>query len=53
MQKQLPYFGYGKKVVLTLLISVFVWIYGLFYFGLNFKSNSSVYWLMVSRKTRG
>ncbi|OII71304.1 uncharacterized protein cubi_01779 [Cryptosporidium ubiquitum] len=46
MQKQLPYFGYGKKVASMLLLSVFVWICGLFYFGLDLKSNTSVYWLM-------
>ncbi|KAH8584087.1 Nef associated 1 [Cryptosporidium sp. chipmunk genotype I] len=46
IKNQLPYFGYGKKVVSVLLFSAFVWIFGLFHFGINSKSNISVCWMM-------
>ncbi|QOY41523.1 hypothetical protein cpbgf_500886 [Cryptosporidium parvum] len=45
IKDQLPYFGYGKKVVSILLFSVFVWIFGLFHFGTNSKNNTRVYWI--------
>ncbi|KAH7649735.1 hypothetical protein FG379_001965 [Cryptosporidium bovis] len=45
-RKELPYFGYGKKVVLLLTLCFVSWIFGLLYFGIDFDSRISFLWLL-------
>ncbi|KAH8741513.1 hypothetical protein FG386_003155 [Cryptosporidium ryanae] len=46
MRRELHYFGYGKKVVMLLLLYFITWISGLLFFGINLNSKISVLWLL-------